>query len=55
MKAKYGINPISGGEKMNGANDPVTVRESELLSATIKCGGTVTCVVSKKEDEKDER
>ena len=68
MKAKYGINPISGGEKMNCANDPVTVLpESELLSATIKCGGTVTCkeyddptikcggtatcVVSKKEDE----
>ena len=53
---------------MNCANDPVTVLpESELLSATIKCGGTVTCkeyddptikcggtatcVVSKKEDE----
>lgn len=52
MKAKYGINPISGGEKMNGANDPVTVMpESAMLSATIKCGGAVTCVVSKKEDE----
>lgn len=39
---------------MNCANDPVTVRESdenELLSATIKCGGAVTCVVSKEEDE----
>lgn len=51
MKAKYGINLISGCEKMNCANNPVTVLpESVLLSATIKCGGAVTCVVSKKEE-----
>ena len=37
---------------MNCANDPVTVLpESAPLSATIKCGGAVTCVVSKKESE----
>ncbi len=52
MKANYGINLISEGEKMNCANDPVTVLpEITLLSFTIKCGDMVTCVVNKKEDE----